>query len=589
MTDMNEKDIIRCFAEMADYDLGEKTVETDLSRVREMLTGPTAARRQRKPIWRTIMLSKWTRLSSAAAIVIAAVFVGISLFSNSKLEASELLAQVARNMEKLTWLKAVTERYVPDQNEPVGASEHWMDVENKRVYAIYDGKYIHLMDYTLGQWSIYRPDTNDMVVKPLTGEWTSPTTEIEGYIKKLKREGLEVKQTERTQHGEKVIVMEFDEVLNDVGSEAPITAMMMNDKSVKTIRCEIVVARDRRTLISGAMTYLDRAGDVIAIHRSRNEPVTTGPTDIYELGVPQDVTIINRMPSETVSQIRQQIDASETQFLDEYIAVITEAKVEGGREDIREACVAFCQGTKLRVDVYRKNYGTRDPLTARYRAELEPSLRYLSPFWPNEDERTVRGVRLYDGLWQYILEAKEDTLVARDKQRRPDGDLYADDDVEDFAWRTLWWLNRPEHMYEDTYSQENGLIAMELTAQALGSQLPRRLVLYVDPERDYVCDRYIEQQLLDAPWQQDKTWLDNVSNKNSLTEYVRDAQVSQYARTESGQWYPKVITETGYTHEYNYVTTNTKRVIRIHLVAEHPQFPDGIFDPNGLPQAQPQQ
>lgn len=529
------------------------------------------------------MTSKWTRLSSAAVLVIAAVSVVFNPFSDSKLEASELLAQMARNMENLTWLKSITKRYVPDQNEAVGTDEHWIDAKNKRVYAIYDGKYIHLMDYGHEEWSIYRPDTNDMIVKPLVGEWASPSAEIEGYIEKLEREGLEVRQTEQAQEGGKVIVLEWEEVLNDIGSEAPMTPMLMNGKSVKTIRYEIVIDRKDYMLRSATTTYLDPTGKVIAVHRSQSEPITTGPADVYELGVPRDVTVINKVPSQAVKAVRRKIDENKSQFLDEYIAVITEAEAKSGHEDIREAFVVFCKGKTLRVDVYRKSYGTGETLSARYRASLEPSLRYLRTFWPNENERAISSVRLYDGPWQYILEPKEDRLVAAARQRRPDGDVYGDDDIDDFTWHTLWWLGEPEHMYEDAYSQANGLVAMELTAQALGSQPPKRLVLYVDPARDYVCHRYVQQQLLDAPWQQDKTWLDSVSNKGSLSEYVRDTQVTEYGRTESGRWYPKVITETGYTHEYDYVRMDTNRVIRIHLVAERPQFPDGIFDPNRLP------
>ncbi len=586
MNDMNDEDIIRCFADIARYDPSEEVVETDISRVRETLTSG-AVRLQRKPIWRTILANKWTRFSTGAAVVIVAFSVAVSLFSNPRLEAAEVLAQVAKNMEKLTWLKSVTEQYVPDQNEPVGITKHWIDVENKRVYAIYDDKYIHLMDYGWGEWSIYRPDTNDMIVKPLAGKWISPETQVEEYIAKLKGEGIQVRQSEQTDHDRKVMTLEFAERLNDMGPEASITNTMMNGRAVKTIRYNIVIDRKRLGLRS-ALTYVDRAGKVIAIHRSQAEPIATGPSDIYELGVPRDVTIVNKVPSRAVKTVRQKIADKATQFLNEYIAVITEADAKNDREDVREAFVVFCQGKKVRVDVYRKKYSVRDTLTGRYRMALEPSLRYVSPFWPDEGEHAISSVRLYDGLWQYVLNAQVDRLIAREKQRRSTGDLYSDDDINDFAWRRLGWLEEPEHMCEDAYAQENGLIAMELTAQALGSQLPKRLVLYVDPEKDYVCDRYIEQQLLDAPWQQDKTWLEGVGNKRSLTEEVRDTRVAEYGRTESGQWYPKVIRETGYRQEYGQTKTDIDRVIRIHLVAEHPQFPDGIFDPNRLPNDKPQ-
>jgi hypothetical protein len=295
--------------------------------------------------------------------------------------------------------------------------------------------------------------------------------------------------------------------------------------------------------------------------------------------------MINKMPDERMQQIRASIAAHRSRFLDTYIAVITEARMEDGQERIIEGMVVCQRAKELRVDVYRRLYGQRDKVTALYHKELIASMTHLKPYWPQEENWGIRSVRLYDGLWQYVLEVRDEKLVAWDKQRRPDGDLYADDDVEDFAWRTLGWLNEPEHLFEDDYSRAHGLVAMELTSPWQGSRLPKRLVMYVDPQRDYLCHRYIDEELFDAPWQEDKNWMDKVKDKGNLTETVKTRDALEYGRTSAGQWYPKVISETGYRQPYQGRRTDEHRVIRIHLIAEHPQFPAGTFSPENLPQA----
>jgi len=585
MVDMNEKDIIGAFQRIAEYKPGEDSVGRDLQKVRDMLTSQHARiAPERESIWRIIMKSKWTKMTSAAAVIIIAISMSFSLFTGPELKAAELLAEVAKNMEKLAWVKTISKSYVPDKEEPVSTDIHWTDVRNKRVYAIYSEKYIHLMDYNLREWSVYRPETNDMVVKPLSSEWTSPSDKIEMFIKQLEEVGVEVTQSEGQYNGKKTIVIQYDETNNYLGDNGPATNMMMGGKYVRTMRFKIIIYDKERLMGAGEISYLDDEGNVITTSKSESQAIETGPGDIYELGVPRDVKIINKVPSRKVKEIHQKISEHKSRFLNEYIAVITEARIKDGEESISEGFVIFCQDKKLRVDVYKPLYGNEDKVTGLYENQLDASLGQLKPFWPDEKKRGIRSVRLYDGLWQYILEVKDDKLTAREKQRRPDGDSYGDDDLDDFTWRTLWWLNDPEHMYEDDYSRQNGLIAMELTTQSLHGRLPKRQVLYVDPEKDYVCHRYVNEKLIDAPWQEDKGWLDAVENKDRLTEEVNYREVIEYGQTLGGQWYPKVITEKGYRHDYGANKYDVNRIIRIHLISEHPSFPEGIFDLGRLPE-----
>jgi hypothetical protein len=592
MAEMNEREIIRCFEEIAKYDLPAETVERHLQDVRRRLLSQP----QTTPVKRTISIGRWVGLAAAAVIVVAAVAFW-RLFPSPRLQAAELLTQAAKNLEKLPWVKVVTEKYRPDQDAPIEVEVIWANIANKRTYQVCANKSIELADFQSGQRSVYRPDTNDLTIEPFVGNWSSER-DIQGYVAKLTQKGISVRQSEILYQGCKAIALEFDDVLNDIGPSS-VTNMMMDGKTVKIIRQKLII--DPNIILGSAeISYLERNGQVISVQKSHFEPLTKGPADIYELGVPRNVKIISRVPDPAVKSLRQTIENHRKQFLNEYIAVITESLVEGDSERMLSADVVFCQGRKLRVDVYSMQQG-RDKLFSQHRAELAESLKHLSPFWPDEGSRDIQATRLYDGLWQYIVEAKVEItaddelrgratrkLVERERQRRPDGDEYSDDDVDDFGWRTLWWLNEPEHMYEDSYLKEHGFIGMELTSQSGVVVMPKRLVLYVDPQKDDICHRYLEEELFDAPWQTDKTWLDKAENKNALEEHVRDRQVSEYAHTGDGQWYPKVITENTRTRRFNETAPREEmRVIRIHLVAEHPQFPAGIFDPAKLPQVKP--
>jgi hypothetical protein len=78
-----------------------------------------------------------------------------------------------------------------------------------------------------------------------------------------------------------------------------------------------------------------------------------------------------------------------------------------------------------------------------------------------------------------------------------------------------------------------------------------------------------------------------VQNKDVLQERLQDFEVREYGQTSNGQWYPKVIAETSFDRGFKAIRLDTRTIIRIHLVAEHPEFPAGIFDPAKLPQVKP--
>ncbi|MHC4524861.1 MAG: hypothetical protein ACYSU8_04920, partial [Planctomycetota bacterium] len=218
---------------------------------------------------------------------------------------------------------------------------------------------------------------------------------------------------------------------------------------------------------------------------------------------------------------------------------------------------------------------------------LKNSLARLEPYVPKTPR--PRAIHLYDGLWQHICEEQGDKMILRKPHRRPDGDLYGDDDIEDFGWRRLWLLNEPEWMYEDDFSTKNDFLGMEITRQSQFGRLPVRKVLYVDPSKDYLYRRYVEEELVDAPWQIDKNWLNSVENKERLEEEVRVYDVTEYGQTSKGQWYPKTITIKGYDNPLrkNSIKQDFDRICRIYLLEENPNLPDELFDPDILSAIEP--
>jgi hypothetical protein len=583
---INEEKIILLFSKIADYELPSATVQNDLEQLRgllaELKTGRTFVK---GTIWRTIMQSRYTKYISAA-LVFLAVMIGMQFFPESELNAAELLIKVSQTMQHCVFVKSVTKSYLPGNDEPVETRIHYSDSKNRQVFLVYGKGYIHHLDYGKMIWRVYRPEDNTMIENALKGEWAGPGTQVKDYIEKLKNEGLEVRKTDEFRDGIPFTIIEYDETLNNINHDPAsyMSTMLMNGRTVKTIKTKITVNRDTLFLSQYEVRYYTPQDQLIITEKTEGEPVDWVPADVYELGVPSDVKIINKIPGEEVQKIRSLIDEQQDRFLSHYIAVQTEIDLTGGQERLMEGMVIYCKGKKIRVDEFRREYPSdkKRPICTEVTGLLKESLSRLEPFI--SQTARPRSIRIYDGLWQHKIEEHDGALILCTPQRRPDGDEFADDDIADFGWRKLWWLNEPEWMYEDDFSAENGLAGMELTAQSEFGRLPKRLVLYVDPAKDYLYRRYIEEELVDAPWQVDKGWLDKVENKGGLTERVRIYDVVDYGRTSEGQWYPKVFTIKGYD---NYLRErpfkeDIDRICRIYLLEENPDLPEELFDPAAL-------
>lgn len=578
-----EEHIVRIFEAANTFELPETSAERDIDAIHDMLTKQEPRLSPvHKNVWRTIMENKWTRRATAA-IVLIGITLYLTLLPQPKLSAAEILTKVAESMADVAWIKSIQKTYGPGKDEPADITTIMVDYKNKQHFRIHGKGYLHQMDYDKMIWSIYRPEDNTMIVKPLSGEWQDPGTQVEEYIEKLQGEGLEVRQSEEIHDGVKMAVIEFDETLNNISHEPDkyMSKMLFGNKAVKVIRTKLVINRKLLWLGSGETSYIDPDDNLIVTTKYQSEPIDSGPSDIYELGVPDDVKIINKVPSKQVQQLHKKIDQHQSDFIKNYVAIQIETDISDGKERLMEAMVIYSQGKKLRVDVFSRRYKQDYGLFAERSELLGKSLDLMKRYWSVED-LALREVRIYDGLWQYILGKNDGKMIVRVPQRRLDGDMYGDDDLDDFGWRKLWWLNEPVGMYEDDFSTENVLIATEIYSQYDGYRLPKRQRLYVDPDKDYLFKRYVSEKLLDAPWQKEEVDRNDPKIK-SKSEEVRIWDVTEYGQTSGGKWYPKtieikgydVILRSGHKSDYN-------RISRIYLLKENPELSEEIFDPEIL-------
>lgn len=134
------------------------------------------------------------------------------------------------------------------------------------------------------------------------------------------------------------------------------------------------------------------------------------------------------------------------------------------------------------------------------------------------------------------------------------GDPRADDDLADFGWYGWQLMARenfgPSVIIEDEYAIKHHLIGIEMTSQGSLTRSspgiyafpPEKIIYYLNPQRDYISQRFVIQQSYDAPWLQDKGWLDDLGIFLSKSQARNSSrEVLEYGLTNQGQWYPKVI------------------------------------------------
>jgi hypothetical protein len=278
-----------------------------------------------------------------------------------------------------------------------------------------------------------------------------------------------------------------------------------------------------------------------------------------------------------------------------YIAVVVDSWFEKKLDTFLTygASVIYRNGKIQRVDDYilpqTKQKDWQD-IRLKLQKEMGNTFESQISWW--KQNGLISSVNLYDGKFQYQLKKDNGKWVAEPKRYMPMGDFRADNDLADFGWGVHFLSpfrgGSPFTIVEDEYSKKLNLICLESIAQGRTIKdnnqktwaiSPKMVRCYLNPERDYICQRLEQHELFEAPWQEDKSWLESVEQNNIRKQWASNSirEVVEFGQTENGRWYPKVI------KTWNPINTDEKSRLKRILLRTNPKFPEGIFLTKSLP------
>jgi len=530
----------------------------------------------RPEIWRKIVNSRITKLAAAAVIIIAGILVIYQ--TNGSIDIANVsFGQITENMKKMPWMHAVIE----------GAGESmecWACFERKFVInKRSNGEAIH-HDFLKMIVHEYDPDANTVTVSsgPLPG----------GNM--LGNSAMDFP---------KMILKLFEDANDNAIQE---TTGKYKEKDAKIfkmstflggmdMKVEMFVDAEKDILLFLNQKAFDKTGKLVMEATGHFDYPEKGPESIYDVGVPKSAKIIDNLLSKEVSEILELYRSHRESAPSIYIAVVQETRFhpKDNTPTWHGVSIVYKNGIKQRVNGFRIPTSQRNMGWSEYLIiigwEMGNTFDSQLLWW--EKNGLLSSIQLYDGKYQYDANKRNDKWIRQPKQYSYGGDLRADNDLADLGWGVHFISPYqgcgPFTIIEDNYSLENGLICMETKAQGWISDkgwavLPTRIVTYLNPQRDYICQRYENHAVFDAPWQKDKSWLEKFNKDKISTELIEVREVTKFAQTVDGKWYPTVIEHHSQFRKYGESSGDTNaRTEKIYLET-NPQFPEDIFDPEAL-------
>jgi hypothetical protein len=524
-------------------------------------------------VWSTIMHSKMTKPIVAAVIIIAG-FLSLTMFDKT-ISPAYALEQSFKAMETTTWMHIVGKR---NELQHELQQECWISYPEKIVASKYStGKITYQQDRM--SYS-YDKDSNKLTIHQSSADafeflGDSPLGFIDFIKILIKETDGEINQQTAEYLNKKVFIYNMNTVRD--GSE---------------LSLEFVVDFEKELPLLLKMNQKATADQPAIEAELHFDYPSSGPQSIYAMGVPRDTIVDNKIPSDDINEILSAYSSYRNKFTSEYIAVIVNSDRSFDGLPYH-ADIVYSDGKTQRVESYLiagKYQGDSNNLQ-----EMGQTFESQYSWWRQNDKSELINVRLYDGKFYYQCRRNQQNIWEQSpKQYSPlRNGFRADDDVADLGWDVYLSSQSNDPRYtplkiiENEYSTEHNLICLETTAQgqivtdsvekvwAIAPTLKR---YYLNPQKDYICQRFEQEERFDAPWQEDKNWYSQVKdqeiNENPCVNTIRE--ITYIGMTEDGQWYPEEI------KQWNPTDPDRSRTKNIYLKI-NPEFPENIFKPKTLP------
>lgn len=552
----------------------------------------------RSKLWGFIMKNKLTKFAAATVMVIA-VMVVLFTRDGSIDGASSVFAQIQKNTIKLPWQHSVTHcDYEKAGKHQESQSEYWYSF-NQDIKIAKSKGIISYFDLGQRKKQVYDPMLNTLEVTYLSPKeyylgnqqkLESSTQLLDTLIDELKERGAVIDIESSQFEGKEVDIYSI---------KLPVDEYEYQEKFYGTQK--LVVDRTRHLLLT---SETKRWSDDVGISHvfTRYDYPDEGPEDIYDMGVPETVEVLEYTPPQELAEVLDTVEAYRDSFPRRYIAIVVRSHYQWPYESyfIESANTFYMNESYQRYE--ERHFNPLQPWkeVKKIESQMQDSFEWQFKWW-SQDTDTDLGVlftkiAVFNGKQIHELHRQDDYEGEWKIKRkaRASEPSFASNGPVNLAWPIH--VMRPLGvdqitLIEDDYAKEKGLICIQMLSDGKKknnniSRLPRKLLVYVNPDKDFICEKRITMDQLDAPWQSDPGWLDGISSSNIHKEdWTLIREVLEYSRTDSGRWYPKVI-QSRQIRAKRSEEENNRNKGRLYTVyfKENPSFPEGIFDPRQLPQ-----
>lgn len=502
------------------------------------------------------MNSRASRVT-AAVIVLVLVLTGFLNFGNDTQGVA--LGAVLDAMNRQPWVHV---KATVRQENQTQVHEEWECFNPKISISKDSAGVIDFRDYSQGTTYVYQPvkQTVTISVTPnfKKGGPQSPSEAFQELIARFESGSSSVTR-EKTTRGQVAV-----EVISMLYERQQITLVLDLERQLP--------------IIMDVATHIPETGPEAHITVEYDYPVP-GPADIYSLGVPADVRVIDNRPQGRVQDLINEVQSRFDTGYQDHIAVVLKSEVEEGNE-LRpmQIIVMRRQGQMKRVDRYVANLFTG-------RNNVEPTLYPLiKDAWPGlsveavvslEDTEYADFQMIYDGT-----QSTQRTNFVQVRVTSKPGDGFqwvSSKSLARYAWGSpsAQMMSGSKQQVKSEILPDDpkrpGWVGFRLVAsmddaeqRSAGNTIKQRTKEYwFDPEKDYLLmERRTVTQRED-------------SRSTTIDRTVETAQ------TSTGQWYPTLIrTESTFPGRKGDMIGNLYE-LRILLDTE-PVFTEDIFDRSTL-------
>ncbi|MHC4110638.1 MAG: hypothetical protein ACYSUY_06155 [Planctomycetota bacterium] len=526
-------------------------------------------------IWRIIMKSRITQLAAASVIIIA-VIICINQFSGSIDGVSVAFGQIKQAVEKVPWVHSV------NKNSNL-SDEGWLSfIQQIEINKKANGK-ITYEDYGKKIKYVYSPEIETITLSDISQKkFALGTTDlfsfIEAYLDKEQARGAKLTRKNGLYNEAPVKILEITRAENNWTEEIKI---FINTENNLPLAVEVKSGDlNRESSYAGNITF---------------DYPENGPQDIYALDVPRSAKIIDLLPEPDALEVLHTYQEYRNDVPSKYATVVifdTEESVRVEKNVFGLATIIYRDGQRQYGQEY-KIFGTSD----EYADELGDTFESAMNWCKQSNLTKLNVIDLFTGVYHYQTKYNADDNKWN-LQPREDWADHLGNYLE--VLRQKGWpdiipkaKNSPPHqirIIENNHAKKYGLICIELLRQGanyggrIKAMPPRRELYYLNPQKDYICQRHEHYRRRNAHWQKDKSWLDGIDPNNIRPDATSITQVTEYSQTDSGKWYPKVVTRTivGVRKDD---THGVFTIIETIYLETAPEFPEGIFEPKNLPKA----